>query len=198
MSHKRLSEQCPTDDSYMLLMGGFSSNTHQTEAFTYYCVKCKTGYTYIRLLTSDMYEVLRWIDTGTHGFELAPESWPTAGRYQLAIIEKCAAGLASGIADFRKHRHVVPTNCPLDSCPMAPPLDSFLVGGTRTVILHYCGRCNHYHCYGADPDYGWQYLVSVTVDPADLRHMIMTQKTTDDIAQECVRAIRSFVAGHSG
>jgi hypothetical protein len=177
-------------------MGGFSYDTHQTEAFTYYCVKCRTGYTYIRPLSSETYEVLRWLNSGTQ-FELAPESEATAVRYRPALMEKCLTALAAGVADFRKHRHCLPECCPLDSWPMSPPSVSFAIGGTRTANLYYCRRCNHYHCYGTDPDYGWQYLLSVTASVDGSRYVITIQRTTDDIAQECVRAIRSFIASQS-
>jgi hypothetical protein len=76
--------------------------------------------------------------------------------------------------------------------------DLFLVNGSQTVRLYYCERCNHYHCFGTDPDYGWQYLVSVTVNADSSEYVITDQRTTDDAARECVRAIQAFVAHRSG
>lgn len=189
--------KCPKDDSYLLLMGGFSSDAHQTQAFTYYCVKCKFGYTHIRPFSSETDDLLQWLETGS-GFKLVLESRSTAERYPPGLVEKCAATLASGVADFRIHRNCVPERCPLDSWLLPQPPESFQAGGARTIIVYFCGRCNHYHCYGTDADYGWQYLVSVTVDSSKIHYSHITaQRTTDDLAQECVRIIESVVAKKS-
>ena len=55
MALERISGRCPIDGSYMLGVGGFSLDAYQTEAFSYYCAKCKVGYTYIRPLSRETY-----------------------------------------------------------------------------------------------------------------------------------------------
>jgi hypothetical protein len=195
LTAERITGRCPADDSYMLSAGGFSSDTHQTEAFTYYCVRCKAGYTYIRPLTAGTFEVLQWVSNGLQGFGLTAESRLTAERFRPDLMEKCKAALAGEAASFRKYRGLVPQRCPLDSWELAPADASFLLdGGSRMVRVTNCPRCGHFHCYGEDPDFGWEYLVSITVDAATSNYVVTTQRTTDTIAGECVRGIRMLVA----